>query len=680
MCSKCFRLIVAMMLGSWGISQRVSEAQENRYTTSDSMSGYVHWIELFDESRSKIDPNAENPRPYSSEKTCGRCHDYETISHGWHFNSLATDAVHGRPGQPWIWSDERTGTHLPLSYRGWQGTYNPDRLGISRWQVAAKLGPFMPGGGVGSADALAVKVSQEAEDKSAVTGAVPIDCMLCHHRSGSGYSPFEWTEQVKDENFAYAPTAAMGFATVSGNMLRLKEDFDVTAEGAEEKLPRVTYEASKFRADGTVFFDVVRKPESDACYYCHTNMAADVTVGGRWLHDEDVHLRAGFACADCHRNSLNHHTVRGFAGEQHVSGSVAASFSCRGCHMDEGQSERDPAVVAGRLGAPKPAHLGLPPLHFEKMTCTACHSGPMPGKELERQLNSMAHELGEHVKRTGEETPGILSAVNLPVPHAGDGHSNGYDGVSQVYTPHRLMWPSYWGTMRDGQVTVLNPEKAYELVRRPLKVRDFGEDLAKVSLSLTARKELLGDERARIKEEDRTEQEQAIIAEAEAKERTLQVAERMSGALAAIEEEFPESRAVFVTGGMGYVRSGESDIETIDAEKLAGAADPYAWPVAHNVRPARQALGSTGCTDCHSDTSPYFQVNVTPVGVLPGQVTLGVKAHELQNADRIRLTAWNQMFLGRSLFKLAGLIALGLTCLVALSAIVWNLGSLGRRS
>jgi hypothetical protein len=669
---------------------------QSRYASSDNMSGYVHWIELYDANNSRIDPKADNPPPYSPAKTCGRCHDFNSISHGWHFNATDADTEHGRPGQPWIWSDPRTGTHLPLSYRNWPGTYNPDELGLSRWQVAAKLGGFLPGGGPGATEAMSVKVPPAAGttadgeplagsdpvDRSAFTGDLPVDCMLCHHNPGGGYSPFVWTEQIEDENFAYAPSAAVGIATITGSIRRLKEDFDPAAADASEKLPKVSYEQNRFRSDGKIFFDLIRKPKSDACYYCHTNVASDSVNGSRWLHDEDVHLRAGFQCADCHRNGIDHHTVRGFDSEVHPAGTSVASLSCQGCHVggdDASTSDDTTLSSAGRLGAPMPAHRGLPPLHFEKMTCTACHSGPAPETTVGRQLNSIAHHLGAHVKRTGEEFPGIVGAVALPV-----SYSSTKDGAEEAktYTPHRMMWPSFWATLADDKLSPLNPEVAYELVRKPLKVRptkEFTEGLSEVKLLLGERKELIGEDRAKLKPEDWTPEEIAKITEAEAKAREVQVNERMAAALANIEVAFPNSTAVFVSGGAGFARDGDSKIKMLEDEQLGEFAKPYAWPLAHNVRPARQALGATGCLECHSDGSTFFGATIQPVGLLPGQKTVAVKAHEMQGADMERLRTWNQLFAGRSVFKILGLIALGLTCVLTLSAVAWNLGSFVRR-
>ena len=35
-------------------------------------------------------------------------------------------------------------------------------------------------------------------------------------------------------------------------------------------------------------------------------------------------------------------------------------------------------------------------------------------------------------------------------------------------------------------------------------------------------------------------------------------------------------------------------------------AQPYLWPIAHDVRPAAQSLGIRYCTDCHGTDAPFF--------------------------------------------------------------------------
>ncbi|HBE71262.1 MAG TPA: hypothetical protein DDW52_24205 [Planctomycetaceae bacterium] len=701
------RIVVALSVATLTILGRTEFAPAQNYATSDNQSGYVHWIELRDASGRTIAPDDDDAPPYSPQQTCGRCHDFNTISHGWHFDAVEQSSRRGRPGQPWIWSDLANGIHMPLSYRDWQGTFNPDKLEISRWQMAEKFGGFLPGGGPGSAASLEhrpefklptwkdPKDDDEPEtdgeavtpehfvDLSNVTGELPVDCMLCHHRPGSGYSPFAWTEQIEDRNFAYAPTVAMGIGTVDKNSLRLKDDFD-RAEDAD-KLPKITYDAQRFRHDGMIFFDLVRKPSNDSCYYCHTNISTDTATGGRWLHDEDVHVRAGIACADCHRNGLDHETVRGFVGEQHPSAS-AESFSCQGCHLGSDGS----GTVAGRLGAPKPLHKGLPPLHFEKLSCTACHSGKLPSDTLPRQFNSIAHRLGEHVRRNGDEAPGIVASALLPLdwhpPTTAEGdHSDDDSDVeasghpSAKLTPHRMMWPSYWGLLTDSGIQPLNPEQAREIVRKGLRTkRDFTEDLAKVKLSSSQKKEALGD-RYRTKEEEWTEEEKAKVESLTKKLREEQITEKMVKALKELEEGFPESIAVYITGGQGFALGEADDLRELSADELGDAAEPYAWPMAHSVRPASQSLGIGGCTDCHRTDAPLFATQVRPVGLLPDQETEAFAISNIQGLDVEKLSIWNSMFDGRSVFKIFGLIALGLTCVVAVSACAVNLSSFWRR-
>lgn len=683
-----FALMIGIACGAGLAAGKCVQAQ-SRYATSDNMSGYVHWIDLYDEDNTRIDPTADNPKPYSPSRTCGRCHDFQTIAHGWHFNAVEPDSRAGRPGAPWIWSDDRTGTHLPLSYRRWEGTYEPAQLGLSNWQMASKFGGYLPGGGPGTAESLKRPVAEiegqgPAQDRADITGPLPVDCMLCHRNSGSGYSPFVWTEQIASENFAYAPTAAMNLAQITGSMSRIRE-LDPADESSLSRLPKVSYETSRFRQDGKVYFDLVRKPKSDACYYCHTNTSIDAVAGNRWLHDEDVHLRAGLECADCHRNGLDHQTVRGYEGEQHPAGSMVGAFSCQGCHLGSAQPGTLPGELPGRMGAPRPAHRGLPPVHFEKLSCTACHAGPMPETEVARQLNSIAHRLGEHVQRSGLEAPGIVAPVYLPTPTKRDGDEGGLEdnGSDTKYVPHRLFWPSYWGKLHDGHIEPLNPEQVYEIVRRPLRVRrNFGEEIAEVSLSLAQRRQLLGEERARVRDDQRTEEEKKIIAEAEAEARQVQINERMVAALEALEEglqeEFPGFTAVFVSGGAAYSVE-DGTLQMVAESELGDAAQPYAWPLGHNVRPKQHSLGISGCAECHHDESLFFAASVRPVPVLPGQQPEAMPVHRLQEVDIRRLEGWNQLFVGRATFKVIAWLTLGITTVVVLATLVGNIASFRSR-
>ena len=364
-------------------------AEGSRFAHSDSNARYLHHIDLYDANSRKITP--ESNQPYSSLKTCGRCHDYETISHGWHFNAFLPDTADGRPGEPWIWTDARTGTQLPLSYRDWQQGFDPRKIGISSFQMTNQFGGRLPGGGLGIAppeQPAEKKTAETSEQKSDDADAVPsedaeagdeddqqneeppapvsrwlfsgsleIDCMACHAASGQ-YDFNLRRDQVEKQNFAWAATAALRLGKIDGDVSRIKDDADPEDDATKDRLPKVTYDASRFGPDGTVFMDLLREPPSNSCYQCHSNRTVgDTGIESRWVHDEDVHLRAGMVCADCHRNGIDHHISRGFQGEENPSGQNVATLSCAGCHLGEdhghgGQSVKRSPRVPDDLGLP----------------------------------------------------------------------------------------------------------------------------------------------------------------------------------------------------------------------------------------------------------------------------------------------------------------------------------------
>ncbi|MFK8115615.1 MAG: hypothetical protein AB8B91_25685 [Rubripirellula sp.] len=625
-------------------------AADNRYHT-DSDARYVHHIDLYDASNRKITP--ESTTPYSSVKTCGRCHDYETISHGWHFNAFEQDAAAGRQAEPWTWTDPRTGTQLPLSYRDWKHTYNPSKLGITPFEMTKQFGGRTPGGGMGDANQHAGEDTETAEPtRWPLSGSLEIDCMVCHAVSGA-YDFNLRREQIAEENFAWAATAALRLGAVDGKVSRIKDGSDPKEEATQAKLPKVTYDSSRFGADGSVFMDLIRQPSNNACFQCHSNRTvSDSGIDASWVHDDDVHLRAGMACADCHRNGIDHHIVRGFDGEENPSQQKVATLSCSGCHLgtDHGaddQPSSDLVARAGRLGSPKPLHAGLPPLHFEKLSCTACHGGPVPRDEAVRIMTSLAHRLGDKGHRTGLELPAILGPV----------YSKQADG--RVY-PNRTMWPAFWGTMADGKVTPLAPQQSYDLTRKALRVRkDFVAELLQPKMSSSDLKEVLGEERAKTKQDEWTEEEAAKVAQAQAKKGRLTFNEKVSAALEAIEKEREGSQAVYVSSGIVYARgTEEGSLQTIDTDEDQATA-MVSWPMAHNVRPAGWSLGVAGCTECHSDDAKIFSSTVAAIGPGPDQGE-AVSMASLQGIDPDQRLAWNELFKGRKSFKYVIASSIGL--------------------
>ena len=669
----------------------VGGADGSKYAHSDGDARFLHQIHLYDSSGKRID--GDSTTPYSTVKTCGRCHDYETISHGWHFNAFLKDSVDGREGEPWIWADPRTGTQLPLSYRDETQSFDPRELGINQWEMVKQFGGRIPGGPIGSAPGADLsgddntKESEEDVSDTAlrwpITGSLDIDCLACHGVSGS-YDFNLRREQIAKENFAWASTAALRMGSIDGDVSRIKTGSDLTDESVQKKIPRVTYDGSKFAADGTVFIDLVRKPQNNACYQCHSQRTIDEHgIAARWTHDQDVHLRAGMQCVDCHRNGIDHHIVRGFPDELHPSGENMVTLSCAGCHLGatfagehssreqadeiEGDDAQiDTEQLPGRLGSPLPAHAGLPPLHFEKLSCTACHSGPLPRPEALGIMTSLAHSLGEKGHRSGSELPRMIGPV----------YAKRKDG--RIY-PHRAVWPAFWGTVDSGKLTPLAPQKVYDITRRSLRVRnDFVQEILQPKPKSGDLKEWLGEERYRVKPEEWTDAEAAKVEAAVRELGKVQFAEKVSAALEAIEKETGAGQAVYVSAGFVYSKGDEDDSIQMIESPDPDAIDMIAWPLAHNVRPAGWSLGVKGCTECHQDEGPIFASTVAAVG--PGPDTgEPISMASIQGVDPNQRLTWNQLFQNRASFKYVISGSIGLLVVALLLLIGLLIGRIGMK-
>jgi len=404
----------------------------------------AHLIPLRDENDELIVPTETNPLPYSARFTCGPCHDYATVAGGWHFGAM-TAAKSGRPGEPWLWSDPKTGTILPLSYRKWPGSYDPPSLGLTAWDFTLLFGRHMPGGG--PAEPSEDETLAHPEARWNVSGKAEVNCLACHNRSGR-QDPSEWAKQVLRENMRWAATAAGGVGEVGGMASRLKETWDV-ADGPNlddhewAVVPSVKYRAADFDSKHRYFFDLDYQPSSDRCLACHS---VSPVGEAQWNADADVHSAAGLKCADCHRNDLGHAMVRGYEGEAAETGNrSAASFTCRGCHLGESE-DGERSVVPGRLGAPYPKHTGIPLVHFKRLSCTVCHSGPKPKEGFTRVRTSRANRLGVYgVATWSTDVPAVVE----PVYKKDDNHKIG---------PHRLVWPAFWAKRSGPTLTPLLPE------------------------------------------------------------------------------------------------------------------------------------------------------------------------------------------------------------------------------
>jgi hypothetical protein len=98
-------------------------------------------------------------------------------------------------------------------------------------------------------------------------------------------------------------------------------------------------------------------------------------------------------------------------------------------------------------------------------------------------------------------------------------------------------------------------------------------------------------------------------------------------------ESFPsdpsKGEPVFIAAGKMYrVQKG-----VLSASESA-AAQPYSWALAHDVRPAAQALGARGCAECHASDSPMYFATVAARGPVEAKNGLSKEMWELRGDDK----------------------------------------------
>jgi hypothetical protein len=377
--------------------------------------------------------------------------------------------------------------------------------------------------------------------------------------------------QVIRGNYRWAATASSEFAYVTGTTKGLNDyDFRAPFLSGDTKLrpPAVEYYKDSFKHNDWARFDVSVEIPKERCYFCHSNVDVRDGKTEQWVADEDVHLTAGLKCVDCHRNGLQHNIIRGYPAEPCDSNnSLAAVSSCEGCHL--GKKNGSPSN--GRFTAPVPKHVGLPKVHFDKLTCTACHSGPWPKETTIRTKTARAHALGvAGANKSGD----VLPHLTYPV------FAKGQDGKIGVF---KLLWPAYWASMADDNVTLLDL------------------DTVKAATSKVIMKSALSKvgDWPNLTEED------------------------VAKILSLLESKVPTgSKPVYITSGKLLSLNVAGKI-TLAEHPMAW---PYMWPIAHDVRPSAQSLGVRNCKDCHSTDSPFFfgeiltDLPVKSIGAASGMV------------------------------------------------------------
>lgn len=551
-------------------------------------------INLLDAAGDVIDPiHGENATaPFSTRQTCGMCHDYDTITKGYHFQmgwDTVSDNFGKASGRPWSLSNGFMGRWYPYAFRQLAKKVNrsADEIDLTVYDFVGFSAPARgeppcgachPGGGglEFDRDGNRYDETQAAHPELAASldgdyhrarwdasGVVEADCLICHMR---GYDFEARIEQLTQGNYRWAVVAGSRLGSAQGSVRR-------------GQVPIVRYETRLFNLDGTITLDMSWPPPDDNCVYCHGR--SDVKKRGFSWNDffnPDIHNQQRISCAACHRAGLDHQFAKGdepaFTAAPDLDGTMD---DCRECHM------------GGVRGAPVPDHSKIRPGHLRTIACEACHI-PHLGRAAVQGVDATTGQLAFVTRPPGAKAPGEKAVWQPDYDRRRDG----------VIAPVNHVLAIWWGNRdADGLVYPLflrEHEAGWKLFRD--KVTD--DD---------------GDGRPEVNRDDE------IVAGLQAFARVL-----------AGNARFSRIRPVLVKGETAYELNEHG---TLMRSSLAGTplegASFVDFSINHNVGPTRLALGVRGCDDCHAGDVHFFK----------GQRTI-----DLYGANGAPVTRANGFFFG----------------------------------
>ena len=237
--------------------------------------------------------------------------------------------------------------------------------------------------------------------------------------------------------------------------------------------------------------------------------------------------------------------------------------------------------MSGRLGSPALVHRGMPPIHFQK---TFLHGVPFRDR-----CRLLTRQSCIHLSRTNLDFPLLRAALKHRACHYRTGFSSRrgrqnralQNGLAQLLGAHEGR-QNFSHVARRSRQNRANPHtsKNEDIPRDPYNTKPFTE--------------------AQIQQ-----------------------------VLQSIPDDAAKGQAVFVAAGKLY---------RLDNSKLSSeenpAAKPYSWALAHDVRPASQALGARGCVECHAADSQVYFANVVARGPVESTNALSKGIWEMRGDDK----------------------------------------------
>ncbi len=598
-----------MLIGAAVVSDRGPARAATTTPEPKRVQGVCPPFMLRDEQGNVIDPvkglNAN--APYSPKQTCGAagCHDYDKITQGYHFTQGKGEAVPPDMAAryQWVSSPGNYGgtwcSPAPL-YRYLAPKTNASATTIdmtSATFITAGCGSCHPGGGPLELDREGKRYDTWMRDPASGltpggdnrfdgdyfktrwsdSGVIEADCLLCHLPE---YNIKKRNDQLTKLNFRWAATEGAGFGLVSGIV-------------ASNQPPQVAYDLKNFDAGGKLKVRVVTQPRNETCLNCHAQPGWKKR-GADYRGRTDVHFRAGLRCVDCHPAgsnaddpSIQGREVHQFAKGDDPGGRVRDDLDnsvrdCTTCH------------TTGQFGAPVATHPWLPPLHLDRIACQTCHTPEKKVMPIQVQASDVFNR-DAWIDPGGKQLWTFYGVDGVYRNHYGILKVMGYDDKptevfqpvladykGKIYPVNRIhsTWP---GIETPGQPGLMQP--------RPPDIHKMWKahfDDAKQYPELARIKDDDGDGALEI---NRPEEVDTLIA-------------AVTQHLSSLNYDLKGKRVVWVSSDRVY----HSGTEYRTLEKAEWEATPYAnvHKYNHDISPARAALGSGGCTDCHATKSEFF--------------------------------------------------------------------------
>jgi formate dehydrogenase gamma subunit len=560
--------VKARTFAAWGLLTALGSASAAKRTPELVQSEQHRPIWLRNEAGEIINPltgqNAGDP--YSPLQTCGasKCHDSAFITRGYHFQQGAERLSDGYdPARPWDLSNGMFGKYRPASVRQLARKKNESatKIDMTVWEWVTSPGlrgeppcaACHPGGGPLERDREGKRYDAVLRRDPGLARSLDGDYRGSHwDKSGvleadclmchSG--AYDWNERVAQLRGWNLKWAA---TAASGLGLVQGRLFDAATGKLNGDTPRVTYNKRLFNEDGKILAPIIKRPGDRNCLYCHAD-ASLKKRGFTWNDplNPDVHNQQGMGCVSCHVSGLDHNFAKGTTHVETVRDDLDGTMrECKECH------------TTGYHGASVPSHVAVPPSHLVKIGCKTCHIPSLKraaGKSFDVTRGDLHWDVVGAASRVGAAEKWYPAYENVK-------------GQLQPVNPIATLW---WGNREaDGKVHPLfarEIEAAWALYGGEVR-DDNGDGLPEVN------------------------RPQEIEAGLRAFARVLAAGGR-----------FSRIQPVYVKGDRLW--------EIGPDGKLTAHADPAcertAFSISHNVAPAKEALGSKGCTDCHSREGRFF--------------------------------------------------------------------------